>query len=119
MLDLEADPKLRDHAARGANFDHAYGLVGDILAERTTAEWLDLLFGLDIPAAPVNGVEALLHDPHLCAVGFWREATLSDGTVLRSTAPVGNWNGGHGPALRPPPELPDGANSEEVTWTSR
>jgi crotonobetainyl-CoA:carnitine CoA-transferase CaiB-like acyl-CoA transferase len=116
--ELDSDPRLRDHAARTANFHHAYGLVGEILAGRNTAEWLDLLCGLDIPAAPVNGVEALLEDPHLRAVGFWREARLPQGGTLRSTAPVGRWAGQAESALRPPPELP-GPADEEVAWTSR
>jgi len=116
--EMEADPRLRDHAGRTADFGHAYGRVGEILAGRTTAEWLDLLCALDIPAAPVNGVAALLEDPHLRAVGFWREVPLPGGGTLRSTAPVGRWDGAEGPALHPPPALPD-ADPEEAAWTSR
>ena len=115
--ELDADPRLRDHSSRAANFGHAYGLVGAILAERGTADWMELLCSLDIPAAPVNGVRALLEDPHLQAVGFWREAPLPEGGTLRSTAAVGNWAGEVRPALQPPPELPDG-DDEVVTWTS-
>ncbi|MFH5923883.1 CaiB/BaiF CoA transferase family protein [Roseomonas xinghualingensis] len=116
--EMEADPRLRDHAGRTVNFHHAYGMVGEILAERGTAEWLRLLCSLDIPAAPVNGVEALLEDPHLHAVGFWREAPLPNGGTLRSTAPVGRWAGQPETPLRPPPELP-GNDPEEATWISR
>ncbi|MBP0494136.1 CaiB/BaiF CoA transferase family protein [Pararoseomonas indoligenes] len=116
--EMEADPRLRDHAGRTANFHHAYGLVGEILAERGTAEWLELLCGLDIPAAPVNSVEALLDDPHLRAVGYWREAALPEGCTLRSTAPVGRWAGQEDAPLRPSPDLPANGD-EEIAWTSR
>ncbi|HWX49343.1 MAG TPA: CoA transferase [Roseomonas sp.] len=111
--ELEADPRLRDHAARLANIDHAYGLVGAALAERGTAEWLGVLEPLDIPVAPVNDIAALLQDPHLRAVGYWREIPLPEGGVLRGPAPVGRWSGKDAAPLHPPPPL----QSEAVDWS--
>jgi len=104
--ELEADPRLRDHTARLAHIDHAYGLVGAALAERETAAWMRMLEPLDIPVAPVNDVAALLQDPHLRVTGFWREVPLPEGGVLRSPAPVGRWSGTGAAPLRPPPSLP-------------
>lgn len=115
--ELQADPALREHATRQANISHAYAQVAEALAERPTAEWLELLAEADIPAAPVNDVSGLLDDPHLRAVGFWREANLPDGTVLRTTAPVGRWSATPpGPPL-PPPELDPAA--APVDWAAR
>jgi len=104
--ELEADPRLRDHSARLAHVDHAYGLVGAALAERETAAWIALLEPLDIPVAPVNDIAALLRDPHLRATGYWREIPLPEGGMLRSPAPVGRWAGEAEAPLQPPPPLP-------------
>ena len=43
------------------------------LRERTNADWLELLHGVDIPCCPVNSMEDLLDDPHLKAVGLFEE----------------------------------------------
>lgn len=121
--ELVADPRLSEHAARQANIDHAYGLVAEALADRPTAEWLERLSAADIPAAPVNDVRALLEDPHLRAVGFWREVPMPDGTTLRTTAPVGRWSATPSDPPRPPPELgPAGGRRGDTTaaaWTAR
>ncbi|MDT8266713.1 CoA transferase, partial [Roseomonas sp. DSM 102946] len=70
--ELADDPRLRDHVARQANIDHAYGLVAEALSHRDTGEWMRSLSEADIPVSAVNDVEALLEDPHLRATGFWR-----------------------------------------------
>lgn len=100
-----ADPRLSDPARRSADLDHAYARVGEALLERDTAEWLALLSEANIPAAPINDIDALLHDPHLEAVGFWREVELDDGTRLRTPAPVGNWSATPPDPPRAPPSL--------------
>jgi crotonobetainyl-CoA:carnitine CoA-transferase CaiB-like acyl-CoA transferase len=107
--EFDGDPRLSDRSARIADIDVAYGRVAEALGARSTDEWLDDLVPLDIPVAPVHDVAALLQDPHLDAVGFWREIPLPDGRTLRTTAPVGCWSETEPGPLRPPPIEPEDA----------
>ena len=50
-----------------------YGIVAEIVATRTTEEWLALMNENDIPAMRLNDLNSLIADPHLAAVGFFRE----------------------------------------------
>ena len=67
--------------ARAHQIDTVYGLVAQTLAERTTAEWLDLFRELEIPAAPLNTPDALFDDPHLNAVGLFETVDTPHGPV--------------------------------------
>jgi formyl-CoA transferase len=52
------------------------------LPARTNAEWLTALHAIDIPACPVNTIQALADDPHLQAVDFFQAADHpTEGTV--------------------------------------
>ena len=44
----------------------------EVLPQRTTAEWLQLFTSLDIPCAPVLGIDHLQEDPHIKAVGLFK-----------------------------------------------
>lgn len=72
--ELADDPRFADHAARIANTDDLYRMVADVIAERTTDEWVRVLRELDVPAMPVRAVEDLPADPHLQAVGLFQPA---------------------------------------------
>jgi len=83
------DTRFADHAARSENIDDLYRILADILVERSTAEWIGLLEGADIPMAPVLSPEALLEDRHLEAVGFFRRDTHpSEGEIRTVSIPV-------------------------------
>ena len=66
------DPKLNDAALRARHYDEAYAAVAEILATRSTGEWLALFEANDIPAMPLNDLDGLIDDPHLAAAGFFR-----------------------------------------------
>jgi crotonobetainyl-CoA:carnitine CoA-transferase CaiB-like acyl-CoA transferase len=70
-LDIwENDPRFADQATRAEHFDEAYGMLAQVLTERTTGEWLALFEHHDLPAVPVSRIDELEHDPHLAATGF-------------------------------------------------
>ncbi|QEZ45129.1 CaiB/BaiF CoA transferase family protein [Cupriavidus oxalaticus] len=75
---LEADARFQTAAARADNYDTIYGYLSDVMATRTTEEWVALLEGADIPHARVNRVEDLLDDAQLRAVGFFDERNFGD-----------------------------------------
>jgi crotonobetainyl-CoA:carnitine CoA-transferase CaiB-like acyl-CoA transferase len=83
------DIRFADHAARSENIDELYRILAEILVERSTAEWMQLLETADIPMAPVLSPEDLLEDQHLQTVGFFRHDTHpSEGEIRTVSIPV-------------------------------
>lgn len=76
-------------AGRAADIDTVYGLVGDTLRERTTADWLALFDKLGIPASPVRTTDELFTDAHLEAVGFFETVQTEYGPVQFPGVPTG------------------------------
>jgi crotonobetainyl-CoA:carnitine CoA-transferase CaiB-like acyl-CoA transferase len=70
--DLLDDPRFKTLADRVRNIDATYGETGQIMATRTTREWLDIFGRTSVPTMAVNTLEDLATDPHLNAVGFWQ-----------------------------------------------
>ncbi len=91
--DYATDPRLSDYVARSRHYNEIYGLVADILRTRTTAEWLALFERCDIPCAPMNGLDALIDDPHLAAVGFFQTLAHPTEGNVRYTGIPSRWNG--------------------------
>lgn len=75
------DPRYATLEGRAPHIGEIYGRLAELLLERTTAEWLATFAEAEIPAAPVNETSALLHDPHLEAVGFFAEQETALGKV--------------------------------------
>ncbi len=92
-----AEPILNELERRRADFDHAYATIAAIVATRTTAEWLALLDGKDIPHMALQRVETLVADPHLAATGILRELDVNNEPTRVIGAPV-RWGD-----TRPPP----------------
>ena len=102
---VDRDPRFADIAARPANIDALYEILGEELQHRTTDEWLDLLQQNDIPCIRPHTLESLLDDPHLADVGFFgfaehpsegRIRTMRDPSTWSETAPP---TGGFAPRL--------------------
>lgn len=66
------DPRFKTIDARLANIDAVYALLGELIAERTSDEWLTELDAASIPSVPINTPEDLLEDEHLVTTGFWQ-----------------------------------------------
>lgn len=86
---LAADPRFDGPAARTANIEALYALVGEAMAGRATQEWLGVFEAIDIPASRIVRLEDLPDDPHLAATGFF-ERVLDErmGTVVFPGVPV-------------------------------
>jgi len=80
--DLLEREDLRAQSERFKQIDAFYQLVAEIVASKTTAEWLELLAKTNVPYGPMNSLQDLLNDPQLEATNFWTirehptEATL-------------------------------------------
>jgi crotonobetainyl-CoA:carnitine CoA-transferase CaiB-like acyl-CoA transferase len=70
--ELARDERFATIGSRTHHSDELYKMVNDAVAERTSAEWLDLLGSSGIPVGPVNTVDELLTDPQLAQSGFFR-----------------------------------------------
>ncbi|MFC4295941.1 CaiB/BaiF CoA transferase family protein [Novosphingobium tardum] len=75
-LSMREDIRFADIAARTRNIGLLYEKLAEIIATRSTSDWVDVLGRLDIPSAPVIGLDELVHDQHLEQTDFFSE--LSD-----------------------------------------
>ncbi len=109
--DLAADPRFADITERTKNIVALYELAEQILAQRSTAQWLQVLDRLEIPASRMNRLEDLAADPHLVETGFFE--TIDDpamGRLRFAGVPV-KFNGQR-PPVRMAPRL--GEHTDEV-----
>ena len=67
---MDSDARFSTIGKRTENISALYAMVAEIMATRTTAEWLEALDAVDIPVMPMHTVESLMDDPQLRAVGF-------------------------------------------------
>jgi crotonobetainyl-CoA:carnitine CoA-transferase CaiB-like acyl-CoA transferase len=69
--DLAADPGIADAAQRSRRFEELYGVLAEVMPQRTTQEWVALLLEHDILFGEVNKPDDLLQDPHLAAMNMF------------------------------------------------
>ncbi|MEX0408624.1 CoA transferase [Aquibium sp. LZ166] len=57
------DPRFATNQARVAHFDETVGMVAEVIARRSVAEWCDILRQAGVPHSPINTVDASLDQP--------------------------------------------------------
>lgn len=90
--ELAEDPRFTSMGRRLKNINESYAATGQIIAERTRQEWIDLLGETNVPMMVVNGLDDLIHDPHLEASGFWQEVDHPDEGRIRMSSPPMNFS---------------------------
>jgi crotonobetainyl-CoA:carnitine CoA-transferase CaiB-like acyl-CoA transferase len=109
---VQSDPRFADIAARTANIDALYAMLGEELKHRTTDEWLDLLQQVDIPCIRPHTLESLLDDPHLADIEFFSlEQHPSEGRIRTMREPS-TWSETEPPTGRFAPRL--GQHTREI-----
>jgi crotonobetainyl-CoA:carnitine CoA-transferase CaiB-like acyl-CoA transferase len=74
--------------ARSRHVDEIYAFVAAEMEKRTTAEWLEALGRADIPVQRMNGLDDILADPHLAAIGYFAGVEHpSEGRLLAMRVP--------------------------------
>ena len=63
--DLAADPRFESPATRIMNADAMYGFLGEVLATRSTAMWVALCEGNDVPFHVARTLDDIVSDPEL------------------------------------------------------
>ena len=110
--DLAEDARFETNASRTENAEALYALLGDLLAQRPAAAWLQLLLAAGIPAAPVNTVADLFGDPQIEARGMLpRVEQPGAGSIPVCGTPL-RFSGQPEPTYRPAPRL--GEHTREV-----
>jgi formyl-CoA transferase len=115
-LDLEqlpSDPRFRTNVDRMAHRPELAAVLEERLAQRTTAEWVDLLLAAGVPAGPIQDYRQVLEeDPHVKARGMIEHATHPvEGIVPVLASPL-RINGRRPPIRRAPPLL--GEHNDEI-----
>ena len=103
--ELKNDPRFLSAAARTAHAPQYLAIRAAAMAERTTAEWLVILGGKDVPCAAYNSLDDVLLDPHLAATGFFAPEDHPTEGRLRRTAIPNRFSGGMREEALPAPRL--------------
>lgn len=90
--EVPKDPRFLRMSDRTRNVDALYAFVAEMIATRSTAEWMEALTKADIPVAPMHTPDSLMQDPHLADVGLfeWVEHP-SEGRIRQMNVP-GTWS---------------------------
>jgi len=108
----ESDPRFRDFGSRTEHSAELYPLIYGAMAERTTAEWLDILQDADIPATPLHTLESIFGDKHLEAIDYFKiEEHPSEGRLVTMSV-AEKWSKTQPEVTSPPPLL--GQQSVEI-----
>ena len=70
--ELKDDPRFNSVAARFKNVREYFAIRAEGLSRKTTAEWIEILDRLDVPAMPYHTLDSLMEDPHLADAGFFQ-----------------------------------------------
>ena len=90
--ELLTDPRFATQEARSRNYDQVYGLVGEEMPKRSTAEWIAALEAADIPVQRMNSLADVVADPHLAAIGFFSTVEHPSEGRLKSMAVPSEWS---------------------------
>ncbi|MFN4037587.1 CoA transferase [Comamonas aquatica] len=96
------DPMFATHTQRAAHIDAVYAEVGQLMRQRTTAQWRTLLDAADVPNMPMASPEDLLQDPHHQATGFVRTMDHPTEGPIKTTGVPTQWSQTP-PATQPSP----------------
>ena len=69
--EYKTDPRFSSVAARFKHVPEYFAARAAGLAQKTTAEWVEIFDKADVPAMQYHTLESLMEDPHLKDVGFF------------------------------------------------
>lgn len=106
------DARFLDMRSRTDNFCELCAFITKKLSERTTAEWVKIFDGADIPAMPLHTLDSLMLDRHLRESGFLKLIDHpSEGKMLSAGIPT-RWSESQPTVRRHAPVL--GEHTHEV-----
>ncbi len=90
--ELLSDTRFATHEARSRDFEDAYALIAAEMRKRSTADWIAALEGADIPVQRMNSLADIVEDPHLDAIGYFRQVEHPTEGRIRSMAVPSEWS---------------------------
>ncbi len=100
-----ADPRFNTVAARVRNVNERLELTAEVLATKTSAEWLARLEAEDVPCAPVLSREQVLRDPQVAANELIVESDHPHAGPMRQPRPAARFEMTPAQLHRPAPLL--------------
>jgi crotonobetainyl-CoA:carnitine CoA-transferase CaiB-like acyl-CoA transferase len=110
------DPRFSTYEARTKHTGELYAIIEELMATRTTADWLILLADNNIAAMKYNRMADVLVDPHLSDVGFFEEHEAAAGYRYRSMKHPVRYSATPASHFADPPPLD--ADGEEIRGKS-
>ncbi|MCW9033199.1 MAG: CoA transferase [Rhodospirillales bacterium] len=87
--ELSDDPRFTNNQARVANREILIPIISEIIATRTTNEWVETLEHLHVPCGPINNLDQVFDDPQVKARGLKIDLPHSTaGTVPSVAMPI-------------------------------
>lgn len=91
--DLPEDPRFQTAAGRSQHREELNQLVAEVLATRSTSEWVEALNGAGVPAGPVYRMDEVFADPqvqHLGLVAAVEHPHLGRLKLIRNPVTIGS-----------------------------
>ena len=106
------DARFSTAGGRVANSDARLRMVGEVLRERTTAEWLRALEAEDVPCAPILDRDELIRDPQVAENALLVEEMHPLAGRIRYARPAARFARTPADVRRPAPAL--GQHNQEI-----
>ena len=71
--ELIDDPKFATNAGRVEHRQELNGIFGDMIAQKNSAHWVDVLNAAGIPCGPIHTIDAMFADPQVQHLGIAQE----------------------------------------------
>jgi crotonobetainyl-CoA:carnitine CoA-transferase CaiB-like acyl-CoA transferase len=109
---FSADARFATPEGRSKNYDAIYAMVAEEMKQRPTDEWLAALEAADIPVQRMNSLADIVNDPHLAAIGYFREIEHPSEGRIKAMAVPSEWSASQPEYRRHAPRL--GEHTREV-----
>ena len=103
--DIWDNPVVATRATRSDNAEAVLAIMAEIMATRTTAQWVEALTEAGIPFMPISTLDDVVADPHLVDVGFWHEFDHPSEGRIRLMNPPFSLSRTPAKITRPPPRF--------------
>ena len=90
------DPRFVTNADRNQHRALLVGMIGDLVREKTMAEWVDLLDPVGVPCAPIHSIPQVVAHEQTKAMGMVLESPLDDLKMIALPISIDDWRPGFG-----------------------